>query len=204
MSYGAAGKFEDSGVSAMFESANGIENVVGVYSYPITALPKTECIHFYGTTTPVGDSDYDFATIGSRFDLLTVVSGAVTAFQQFVKTGAAEWSAIGALPVVVADPGDAAAIPVIYDDAHIAITTAAAETNTLAIPTKVGQKLTLYVDTYAVGDRVITVAAAVNVANNNTLTFGVASDFIKLEAITLAGALVWQITSNDGVALSTV
>lgn len=84
----------------------------------------------------------------------------------------------------------------------VAITTAAAETNTLAIPAFAGQTLTMYVDTYAVGDRVITVAAAINVANNTIMTFGAASDFIKLEGITLAGALVWQVVSNDGVALS--
>lgn len=101
------------------------------------------------------------------------------------------------------DPGDAAAIPV-NRSAHIPITTAAAETNTLAIPAFIGQKLILICDVYAVGDRVVTVASAVNQTGNNTLTFGAAGDMIVLEAAQVAGALVWRVTANDGVALSTV
>lgn len=101
------------------------------------------------------------------------------------------------------DPGDATAIPVTRS-AHIAITTAAAETNTLAIPTFIGQKLILVCDVYAAGDRVVTAAAAVNQTGNNTLTFGAAGDFIVLEAAQVAGALVWRVTHNDGVGLTTV
>ena len=102
---------------------------------------------------------------------------------------------------VVADPGTGTDIPV-DKSASIAITTAAAETNTLAIPSFQGQTLTLFVVTYAVGNRVITASAAINAANNTIMTFGVVSDFIKLEGITLGGALVWQVIANDGVALS--
>jgi len=190
------------GVSAMIESANGIENVVGVYSYPINALPKTECVHFYGTTTPVGDSDYDFATIGSRFDLFTVVSGAVTAFQQYVKTGAAEWSAIG-VAGTIADPGDGGDIPVTGDGVCPIVTTGVDDTRQLAIPSYIGQEITLCLNTDA-GDAVITVASAVNQAGNNTLTAADAGDEITLKAISIAAALAWRVVSNDGVALSTV
>lgn len=107
------------------------------------------------------------------------------------------------LPIELADPGDGVAIPVTRS-ASIGITTAASETNTLAIPTFVGQRLILYVDTYAVGDRVVTVAAAVNVANNNTLTFGAVSEAIELVGVKVGGALVWQVGWNDGVGLTTV
>lgn len=103
----------------------------------------------------------------------------------------------------ISDPGDAAAIPVTASGS-IAITTAAAETNTMAIPTFVGQQISLICDVYAVGDRVVTVAAAVNQTGNNTLTFGAAEDMIVLTAMQVAGALVWRVTANDGVALSTV
>lgn len=106
-----------------------------------------------------------------------------------------------AMVKVVADPGTGVALPV-TDSASIAIETAAAETNTLADPTFQGQTLTLFADTYAVGDRVVTAASRVNQAGNTVMTFGAAGDFIKLEAITIGGALKWQVVSNDGVALS--
>lgn len=104
-------------------------------------------------------------------------------------------------PQTIADPGDGAAIPV-TNSGSIAITTAAAETNTLADPTFMGQWLSIFVDTYAVGDRVITAASRINQAGNTIITLGAAGDFIKLEAITIGGALKWQVVANDGAALS--
>lgn len=101
----------------------------------------------------------------------------------------------------IADPGTGVAIPVTASGT-VAITTAAAETNTLADPTYAGQFLSLFVDTYAVGNRVVTAASRINQAANTIMTFGSVGDFIKLEAITIAGALKWQVVSNDGVALS--
>lgn len=103
----------------------------------------------------------------------------------------------------ISDPGDGQAIPVTASGS-VAITTAGAETNTMAIPTFVGQQISLICDVYAAGDRVITVASAVNQTGNNTLTFGAAADMIVLTAMQVAGVLVWRVTANDGVALSTV
>lgn len=135
------------------------------------------------------------------------VSGTTGAFTGAVSgtTGTFTSGLAGATSVMpaVADPGDAAAIPV-TGNASIAITTAAAETNTLAIPTFAGQLLSLICDVHAVGDRVVTVAAAVNQTGNNTLTFGAAADHIVLVGAQVAGALVWRVLANDGVALTTV
>lgn len=103
----------------------------------------------------------------------------------------------------ISDPGDGNAIPVTASGV-VAITTAAAETNTMAIPTFVGQQIALIVDVYAVGDRVVTVASAINQTGNNTITLGVAADMIVLTAMQVAGVLVWRVTANDGAALSTV
>lgn len=138
-------------------------------------------------------------------------SGNVDASGAVAATGALSGSTVTATGllagtnavVALADPGDAAAIPVTASY-NIAITTAGAETNTLAIPTFIGQKLMLSCDVYAVGDRVVTVAGGVNQTGNNTLTFGAAADACTLEAFQVAGALVWRITYNDGVALTTV
>lgn len=103
---------------------------------------------------------------------------------------------------VIADPGNAGAIPV-TKSGSVMMTSAGAETRTLAIPTFKGQRLALVCDTY-VGDIVLTVAAPANQAGNNTLTFGAARDCCVLLAITIGGALKWQLIANNGVALSTV
>lgn len=93
------------------------------------------------------------------------------------------------------------AIPVTHSGSF-PVTTAAAETNTLADPTFLGQTITIFVDTYAVGDRVITAASRINQAANTIITLGAVGDFIRLEAISIAGALRWQVVANDGAALS--
>lgn len=105
------------------------------------------------------------------------------------------------IPIALADPGTGVAIPVTRS-ANIAITTAAAETNTLAIPTFVGQKLILTLDVRAVGDRVITSAQRVNQAGHTTITLNTAGDTVILEAITIAGALRWQVVLNEGATVA--
>jgi hypothetical protein len=78
---------------------------------------------------------------------------------------------------------------------------AGAETRTLAIPTFMGQRLSIVCDTY-VGNIVVTSSQALNQAGNTIMTFGAVRDYIALEAITVGGALRWQVLGNDGVALS--
>lgn len=104
------------------------------------------------------------------------------------------------IPLPVADPGTGAAIPV-TTSATINIVTAGAETNTLAIPSFLGQVLLLNVATY-VGNRVITSAQAINQAGNTIMTFGAARDCIELRSVLVGTALRWVVTGNDGVALS--
>lgn len=104
------------------------------------------------------------------------------------------------LLVAIADPGDAGAIPVVRSGS-VPITTAGAETRTLAIPTFIGQELTISCDVY-VGDGVITVAAAINQAGNTIITLNTAGDTVKLTAVQVGSALVWRVVVNDGAALS--
>lgn len=101
---------------------------------------------------------------------------------------------------VIADPGTGAAIPV-TDSGVCMITTAGAETNTIAIPTFIGQRIALICDVY-VGNRVITSSQSINQANNTIMTFGAAADMIELTGMQVGGALRWRVTANDGVALS--
>jgi len=94
-----------------------------------------------------------------------------------------------------------AAIPV-AESGSLAITQNGAETNTLADPTFMGQTLSIFVDTDTSGARVVTAASRVNQAGNTVMTFTAVGAFAKLEAITIAGALKWQIVSSEGVGLA--
>lgn len=93
------------------------------------------------------------------------------------------------------------AIPVTHSGSF-PITQNGAETNTLADPTFLGQTLTIFVDTDTSGARVITAASRINQAANTIITLTEVGDFIKLEAITIGGALKWQVVANDGAVLS--
>jgi hypothetical protein len=86
---------------------------------------------------------------------------------------------------------------------EICLRSAGAETRKLAAPTQIGQELVIVMDVDG-GDVVITSDVAVNIAGNNTLTFGDVGDFVILRSMCVAGATVWRIVENVGVALSTV
>lgn len=98
------------------------------------------------------------------------------------------------------DPGNAGAISV-SRSGYVPLVSAGAETRTVALPTFVGQELSLMTDTY-VGNIVITFAAAINQAGNTIATMGAVRDFLKVQGVTVAGALRWQVIANDGAALS--
>jgi hypothetical protein len=104
------------------------------------------------------------------------------------------------LQTIVAATGTA--IPVTHSGSF-PITQNGAETNTLADPTFLGQTLSIFVDTDTSGARVVTAASRINqTGTDRIMTFTEAGDFIKLEAITVGGALKWQIVANDGVVLT--
>lgn len=108
----------------------------------------------------------------------------------------------GSLTTLIADPGNAGAIPV-TKSGYCPIVTAGSETRTLAAPSFIGQQLLLYIKTDG-GTCVITVASAVNQTGNNTLTLADVRDVILLVAIESGSNKVWHVVSNDGAALSTV
>ena len=77
-----------------------------------------------------------------------------------------------------------------------------AETNTLAAPTKAGQKLTLFAQSVGSGGtRVVTVASAIDALGTTTLTFTAADQRVVLESVTVADyTYEWRVTKNEGVA----
>jgi len=106
------------------------------------------------------------------------------------------------LTVAIADPGASGAIPITKTGTCL-LTSAAAETRTLAAPTYAGQVLTLACKAY-VGDIVITATPAINQTGNNTITIGAAGDIIELVGIEVGAAKAWRVVVNDGCTLTTV
>lgn len=102
---------------------------------------------------------------------------------------------------VIADPGDAGAIPVTVSG-HCALVTEDAETRTLAAPTFPGQQLLLYLKTDG-GDCVVTCATTINETGNDTITFDNEGESILLTAVEDGSDLRWRIATADGAGLST-
>lgn len=97
------------------------------------------------------------------------------------------------------DPGNAGAIPVTRSGC-VPIVTAGAETRTLAVPTFINQRLTIYFQT-KVGNCVITSSQAINVAGNTTITLTAVGQTTQLVAAYNGTALRWRVLENDGPTL---
>ena len=102
----------------------------------------------------------------------------------------------GPLDAVVADPGNAGAIPV-NSSGTVKLISVGAETRTLAAPTFIGQQLLMYMDTDG-GDIVVTCATAFNVAAHTTITFDAVGETIRLIAIEVGANLRWRTVMVDG------
>ncbi len=112
-----------------------------------------------------------------------------------------EWGKRGGF--AIADPGDGNPIPVTKSGLVALNIGAGVETNTLAIPTFIGQKLTIVSDVQGAGTRAITAASAINVATNTVMTFATLRQNVTLEAIQVGGVLAWEVVNNNGsVSLS--
>lgn len=151
-----------------------------------------------------GADDFRFTA-----DAFTALSGSVIQTDTIDETTSAAGVTIDGLLVkdgssiaAVADPGDAAAIPV-TKSASIAFTTGGSgETGSLAAPAAAGIMLSLTLDVDGGGDRVVTSAVAVNAAGNTSLTFADAGDHLALIGVQVGGSLVWRVLANDGVVLA--
>lgn len=105
-----------------------------------------------------------------------------------------------AIPGKITDPGNGGAIPVTKSGV-VSMTSTGADTRTMAIPTFDGQTMVLTHDVDG-GSVAVTVASAFNEAGNTITTFTDAKESIGFVAVRLAGVLRWQVSFNDGTALS--
>lgn len=108
--------------------------------------------------------------------------------------------AFGASTQSITDPGNAGAISVATDGV-CNLTSAGVETRTLAIPTFVGQDLTLCFDT-RVGNIAVTVASAFDTSAHTTITLTAAGQYVVLKGCTIAGVRAWRLVTNGGATLS--
>lgn len=153
-------------------------------------------ITFASPIDQLGRTTVVFDDIGEYVLLVAVEDGADIEWRV-----AGEADGRGSDENIIADPGTGVALPVTASGS-IAITTAAAETNTLPDPLFIGQRLSLIIDVFAVGARVITAASGINQTGDTIMTMGAVEDAITLQAMQIAGALQWRVVFNDGVALS--
>lgn len=142
-------------------------------------------------------------------ELLTVGALAVLNRGEWVllRVTAGAWAVVGAkigtvgAAGVIADPGDAGAIPVTASGVCLLTTGASGETRTLAIPTFVGQRIVLAHDVDGGGAAVVTVASAFNEAGNTTITLDDPGETIDLIAIQVSGTRAWRAVGADGPTL---
>jgi len=97
----------------------------------------------------------------------------------------------------MADPGDAGTIAVDRWGAVCPVVTAAAETRTLARPTKAGLFCTVEVDTY-VGDLTLTVTGGYNADADTAIVFGTAGDFVTFQSIKVGTSYYWRVIAQEG------
>ena len=103
---------------------------------------------------------------------------------------------------VLADPGDGGTIAA-TSLANCALSSAGAETRSLAAPYFEGQILTLSAGGPVPGNITITSSSgAINQTGDTTMVFNNVADSIVLIGANINGSLLWRVLANDGVALS--
>lgn len=104
--------------------------------------------------------------------------------------------------LLIADPGDGQAIAVTHGGVCALTSGASGETRTLAIPTFLGQRISLSHDVDGGGAIEITVAADFDQSGNDKITMQDAGDFAELVGVQVGGSRVWRLVVNVGCTLS--
>lgn len=97
------------------------------------------------------------------------------------------------------DPGDTKTLVPCRWFQHFNITTAAAETRTLAAPEADAQLVFVELEVDG-GDLTLTVTSGYNAAAETTLTFDDAGDWVLLHSIKVGSSYYWRVLASGGVA----
>lgn len=100
-------------------------------------------------------------------------------------------------PFLMADPGDAGTITVDRWGAVVPVTTATAETRTLAQPTKAGLLCMVEINSYG-GACTLTVTGGYNQAGSTVITLGTEADWIRFVSIKVGASYYWRIIAEEG------
>lgn len=100
-------------------------------------------------------------------------------------------------PFAMVDPGDAGSIVPDRWGAVCPIVSTAAETRTLAQPTKPGMQCTLVLKTDG-GDVTVTVTGGYNIDDDTTLVFSEAGEWVEFSSVDIGGSYYWRITGREG------
>ena len=194
---GRLGALHFSGVFDVVHAADKIGDGVAVYwdenGNPVGGTAGT------GAATASADSGNN--------KLMGFAHGAAAADDATVRirlsgVGALTSNHYGPLNNLIADPGDAEAIPVTASGRVELVSGAVAETRTLAAPTFGGQELLLGMKTDGGGDIVITVTGC---DDGDTVTFGDTGEMVRLIGVAKAAAFVWRVVADpDTIVSSTV
>lgn len=104
-------------------------------------------------------------------------------------------------PFLMDDPGDAGTITADRDFGVVPITTTAAETATLAQPSKAGLFITVVLDVDG-GDLTLTVTGGYNADAATSITFGDAGDFVLFYSIRVGASFYWRVVSHEGTNIA--
>lgn len=167
--------------------ADGVVTIAGTAVLSGTVSDNLSMASGKDITFAGGASDLDMSLSSG---ILKGPTG-LTTFAGKIAATAAAWT--------LADPGNAGAIAVTSSGVCM-LTSAGAETRTLAIPTFVGQRLDLCMDTDG-GDIVLTVAQIYDQSAHTTITFNDAGDHVELVGVKVGGAFRWRLVVNNGCTL---
>ena len=108
-------------------------------------------------------------------------------------------------PYLKSDPGDAGTLTVDRQFAVFPIVTAAAETRTLAQPTKAGIQCMLVLDAYVAGACTLTVTGGYNKGGETSMVLGaagVAGDWVVFRSVKVGASYYWRVVASEGIATS--
>jgi hypothetical protein len=105
-------------------------------------------------------------------------------------------------PYLMLDPGDAGTITVDRQLAQVPLALAAAETRTLAQPTKAGLVCTVAVDSDSAGSCTLTVTGGYNADSDTTISLADAADFVTFISIKVGTSYYWRIVVQEGTSAS--